>query len=127
MPYVKTQLHPFVLGYNLGIDITAQFDDDQLAGGTPGDQIHRGVKDVSMIQFFLGTIPSLRNVVVRCKDLLHQHNMNDCYSGGLCSYGVVLLATSFLQNANQDLITKTWSTFGDDASLMAFLEFYSTY
>lgn len=125
MPYIKVRLHPSVLGYELGINVTTQ-----MAGARDGvriDQIHRGVKDASMIFSFLNMIPELKSVIMTFKELLAVHGMGDAYTGGLCSYCVVLLVTSFMQSVTQERMLP-WLHFGPTrAPYLACLSFYASF
>jgi non-canonical poly(A) RNA polymerase PAPD5/7 len=56
-----------------------------------------GAGAVHIINNFLGVLPALRPLVLIVKSFLSQRSMNEVFTGGLGSYSVVCLITSFLQ------------------------------
>lgn len=56
-----------------------------------------GVAAGRIIKHFLRELPALRPLVLIIKSFLAQRSMNEVYTGGLGSYSIVCLATSFLQ------------------------------
>ena len=56
-----------------------------------------GISAGTMINRFIEEVPALRPLVLVIKSFLNQRSMNEVFSGGLGSYSIVCLATSFLQ------------------------------
>ncbi|KAF8338074.1 uncharacterized protein EI90DRAFT_2908898 [Cantharellus anzutake] len=56
-----------------------------------------GVAASTMAKQFMEEIPAIRPLVLVIKNFLKQRNMNEVFSGGLGSYGILCLVTSFLQ------------------------------
>ena len=55
------------------------------------------MKAVPILRDYFDKMPALRYLVLCVKSLLSRHNLNTASSSGLSSYGVILLAISFLQ------------------------------
>lgn len=56
-----------------------------------------GVSAVGIVKHFLEELPALRPLVLIVKSFLSQRSMNEVFTGGLGSYSIVCLVTSFLQ------------------------------
>lgn len=56
-----------------------------------------GIKARQVINQLLKEMPALRSLVMIIKLFLSQRSMNEVYTGGLGSYAIVCMATSFLQ------------------------------
>lgn len=56
-----------------------------------------GVSAVEIVKNFMNELPALRPLVLIVKAFLSQRSMNEVFTGGLGSYSIVLLVTSFLQ------------------------------
>lgn len=56
-----------------------------------------GVSAVGIVKNFLEELPALRPLVLIVKSFLSQRSMNEVFTGGLGSYSIVCLVTSFLQ------------------------------
>ena len=72
--------------YNFHIDISVQDDN------------HFGLKTVELIKSYLNTYSVLKPIILALKTLLNNGNLNNPYTGGLSSYGLVLMVVSFIQS-----------------------------
>lgn len=72
--------------YNFHIDISVETEK------------HFGLKCVELVKGFLSTYPILQPIVLALKTILYNGKLNDPYSGGLSSYGLILMAVSFIQS-----------------------------
>ena len=61
---------------------------------------HFGLKSVELVKEYLNKYESLEPIVFAIKTLLKLSNLNDPYSGGISSYGIVLMIVNFLINQN---------------------------
>lgn len=61
------------------------------------DSKHYGIKCVELVKSFLKEYEVLEPMVFALKNILKNANLNDPYTGGLSSYGLILLIVSFLQ------------------------------
>ena len=59
---------------------------------------HFGLKCVELVKSYLTHYPVLEPIVLALKTLLNNGNLNNPYTGGLSSYGLILLVVSFIQN-----------------------------
>lgn len=94
---------------NMQIDISVQ------------DSKHYGLKCVDLVKSYMNEFEALEPLLYSLKNLLKNANLNDPYTGGLSSYGLILMLVSFLQNQNEhgkDISTKKESNVG-----RLFLEF----
>jgi len=74
-------------GYNnMQIDISIQ------------DQKHYGIKCVELVKTFLQEYEVLEPLIFALKNILYHSNLNDPYTGGISSYGLILMVVSFLQS-----------------------------
>lgn len=64
-------------------------------------------------------IPGLQTIVLILKKLLHAHDLNQTFTGGLNSYSVVLMTAAYLQKFHQ---VKSISK-----NIMEFLNFYGSF
>jgi len=71
---------------NIQIDISMQ------------DQKHYGIKCVELVKCFLKEYEVLEPLILALKNILKYANLNDPYTGGLSSYGLILMVVSFLQS-----------------------------
>ena len=71
---------------NMHIDISVQ------------DSKHYGLKCVELVKGYMTEFESLEPLLYSLKNLLKNANLNDPYTGGLSSYGLILMLVSFLQN-----------------------------
>ena len=68
---------------------------------------HRGLECIELVKEYTAHYPYLKPIVLVLKNLLKIHGLNDPYTGGLSSYGVVLMVVSYFQfdqNAHTDSI-----------------------
>ena len=72
--------------YNFHIDISVQDDN------------HFGLKTVELIKSYLNTYSVLKPIILALKTLLNNGKLNNPYTGGLSSYGLVLMVVSFIQS-----------------------------
>lgn len=93
---------------------------------------HRGLSTCAFVKGLVAEFPALQALAVVLKQFLVMKGLNSPYSGGLSSYGLVLLLTSDMQRSRQPGITKAstlrWfnACSADDKSLYlgsAFLSF----
>jgi hypothetical protein len=94
---------------NMQIDISVQ------------DSKHYGLKCVDLVKSYMNEFEALEPLLYSLKNLLKNANLNDPYTGGLSSYGLILMLVSFLQNQNEhgkDISVKKDSNVG-----RLFLEF----
>lgn len=74
---------------NMQIDISVQ------------DSKHYGLKCVELVKNYMKSFEALEPLLYSLKNLLKNANLNDPYTGGLSSYGLILMLVSFLQNQNE--------------------------
>lgn len=80
----KVPIVKFVTSYGgFPVDISI----NQMNGLAAGQLVNRFIKEM----------PAIRPLVLVIKNFLKQRNMNEVFSGGLGSYSIVCLVTSFLQ------------------------------
>ena len=72
--------------YNFHIDISVENDK------------HFGLKTVELVKSYMKTYPVLQPIILALKTLLNNGNLNNPYTGGLSSYGLVLMVVSFIQS-----------------------------
>ena len=72
--------------FNFHIDISVQ------------DENHFGLKTVELIKSYLNTYSVLKPIILALKTLLNNGKLNNPYTGGLSSYGLVLMVVSFIQS-----------------------------
>ena len=56
-----------------------------------------GVTSVALIKEFIHEFPALEYLVLLLKQFLLQRDMNEVWTGGISSYGLILMVVSFLQ------------------------------
>lgn len=84
IPIIKITAHD---KYNsMQIDISVQ------------DARHYGLKCVDLVKGYMQEFEALEPLLYALKNLLKNANLNDPYTGGLSSYGLILMLVSFLQN-----------------------------
>lgn len=59
---------------------------------------HFGLKCVELVKSYLQTYSVLEPIVLALKTLLNNGNLNNPYTGGLSSYGLILMVVSFIQS-----------------------------
>lgn len=74
---------------NMQIDISVQ------------DSKHYGLKCVELVKSYMIEFEALEPLLYSLKNLLKNANLNDPYTGGISSYGLILMLVSFLQNQNE--------------------------
>lgn len=57
-----------------------------------------GVTSVALIKEFIREFPALEYLVLLLKQFLLQRDMNEVWTGGISSYGLILMVVSFLQH-----------------------------
>jgi len=93
--YIDTALIPLIKIVasdkynNMQIDISVQ------------DSKHQGLKCVELVKSYMEEFEALEPLLYSLKNLLKNANLNDPYTGGLSSYGLILMLVSFLQNQNE--------------------------
>ncbi|CBY24115.1 unnamed protein product [Oikopleura dioica] len=80
-----------------------------------------GVTAIGLVKGYIRQFPALRYLVLVLKQFLLQRDMNEVWTGGISSYGLILMVVSFLQHQGAD-------NTGDDVNLgvllIKFLRFY---
>lgn len=61
------------------------------------DNKHFGLKCVELVCSFIKEYEALEPLIFSLKNILKNANLNDPYTGGLSSYGLILMVVSFLQ------------------------------
>jgi len=59
---------------------------------------HFGLKTVDLVKSYLKTYSVLEPIILALKTLLNNGNLNNPYTGGLSSYGLILMVVSFIQS-----------------------------
>ncbi len=59
---------------------------------------HFGLKTVKLVQSYLEAYSVLKPIILALKTLLNNGNLNNPYTGGLSSYGLILMVVSFIQS-----------------------------
>ena len=72
--------------FNFHIDISVENDK------------HFGLKTVELVKSYMKTYPVLEPIILALKTLLANGNLNNPYTGGLSSYGLILMVVSFIQS-----------------------------
>ena len=84
------------------------------------EEKHFGLKCVSLVKSYLSEYIVLEPLILALKTILKNANLNDPYSGGLSSYGLILMVVSYIQSKidqknydekEEDLIGKTFYGF----------------
>jgi len=57
---------------------------------------HKGLECIQLVRHYLQVYPFMRPIVLCLKNLLKIHKLNDPYTGGLSSYGVILLVIGYI-------------------------------
>ncbi len=66
------------------------------------DSKHYGMKCVNLVKDYISEFEALEPLLYALKNLLKNGNLNNPYTGGLSSYGLILMLVSFLQNQRQN-------------------------
>ena len=72
--------------FNFHIDISVENDK------------HFGLKTVELVKSYMKTYPVLKPIILALKTLLANGNLNNPYTGGLSSYGLILMVVSYIQS-----------------------------
>ena len=72
--------------YEKKIDITFQ------------DGNHNGRESVKLIQRYLEIYPELRALTIILKQFIYSAQLSDPYSGGISSYGLIIMIVGYIQN-----------------------------
>ena len=59
---------------------------------------HFGLKTVELVKSYLKAYKVLEPIILALKTLLNNGNLNNPYTGGLSSYGLILMVVSFIQS-----------------------------
>lgn len=59
---------------------------------------HKGLDCIQLVKNYIQIYPLLRPIVLVLKNFLKIHKLNDPYTGGLSSYGVLLLVVGYIQH-----------------------------
>eukprot|EP01114_Cavostelium_apophysatum_P016701 TRINITY_DN4806_c0_g1_i2.p1 TRINITY_DN4806_c0_g1~~TRINITY_DN4806_c0_g1_i2.p1 ORF type:complete len:799 (+),score=201.32 TRINITY_DN4806_c0_g1_i2:176-2572(+) len=84
---------------NIATDISFDADIGMTAFPTSDGLLvrHPGIVSADLISHYMREYPQLAPLAVVIKQLLYDHELNNAYAGGLSSYCLVLMITSFLQ------------------------------
>lgn len=66
------------------------------------DMKHYGLKCVDLVKEFMNSYEALEPLLFSLKNILKNANLNDPYTGGMSSYGLILMLVSFLQNQSDN-------------------------
>lgn len=80
---------------------------------------HNGLQANRFITSLIAETPAIRPLVLVLKQFLKERGLLESYSGGLSSYGLVLMVARYLQEQSQTMDT--------GSLLMGFLDFYSNH
>ena len=83
---------------------------------------HQGLAGVSLVLELLQDFPALEPVFLVVKQILSEKNLDNPYTGGLSSFGLVLLITRYLQHCNA-LAVRLGAAAGLGELLAGFLDF----
>jgi len=72
--------------FNFHVDISVENDK------------HFGLKTVELVKSYMKTYPVLEPIILALKTLLANGNLNNPYTGGLSSYGLILMVVSYIQS-----------------------------
>ena len=84
------------------------------------EEKHFGLKCVALVKSYLSEYVVLEPLILALKTILKNANLNDPYTGGLSSYGLILMVVSYIQSTidqnnynedEEDLIGKTFYGF----------------
>jgi hypothetical protein len=109
----------------LNIDVT--FDGFSVGGSSQenpqasGSSMSLAISSVHKIKELQMKYSDLRSIVLIVKKLLARYGLNKPYSGGLNSYSIVLMTSSFLQKFGQN----NFSALSEN--LMEFFQFFGNY
>ena len=89
--------------FNFHIDISVENDK------------HFGLKTVELVKSYMKTYPVLKPIILALKTLLANGNLNNPYTGGLSSYGLILMVVSYIQSKieNQKYNSESPTILGD--------------
>lgn len=96
MKFIKTAAVPIIK-----IQSTKKYDGKKI-DITFKDDKHNGLVSVELIKNYLSIYSQLRPLVFVLKKFIYCTNIYDPYSGGLSSYGLILMIVAFLQNDIRD-------------------------
>jgi len=88
LQFPKNPKYAGIYNQDFSIDITHMTD------------IHNGVKCVNLVKEYLLECWYLEPLILVLKQLLKVNGMNDPYTGGISSYGLLLMIVAFLQFRN---------------------------
>ncbi|CAG5107900.1 Oidioi.mRNA.OKI2018_I69.chr1.g3543.t2.cds [Oikopleura dioica] len=80
-----------------------------------------GVTAIGLVKGYIRQFPALRYLVLVLKQFLLQRDMNEVWTGGISSYGLILMVVSFLQQQGAD---DTADEVNLGVLLIKFLRFY---
>jgi non-canonical poly(A) RNA polymerase PAPD5/7 len=97
MPWVKE--HKFI--ENTAIPIIKLVSNDKFdfhIDISEESEKHFGLKTVELVKSYLKAYSVLEPIILALKTLLNNGNLNNPYTGGLSSYGLILMVVSFIQS-----------------------------
>ena len=62
------------------------------------EEKHFGLKCVALVKSYLSEYVVLEPLILALKTILKNANLNDPYTGGLSSYGLILMVVSYIQS-----------------------------
>jgi non-canonical poly(A) RNA polymerase PAPD5/7 len=97
MPWVKE--HKFIENTNIPIIKLVSNDKfDFHIDISEESEKHFGLKTVELVKSYLNAYSVLEPIILALKTLLNNGNLNNPYTGGLSSYGLILMVVSFIQS-----------------------------
>ena len=93
--FIKTASVPI-----LKIQCTEQYIEKKI-DITYQDEKHNGLQSVVLIQQYLEIYPQLRSLTFILKKFIYSARLFDPYSGGISSYGLILMIVAYIQNDNR--------------------------
>jgi hypothetical protein len=119
IPIISLSTHPGIKGLPLESQYAVQLD---ISFQGPS---HNGLATNGLVLSLQREFPALTPLTIVVKHLLRERALHKAYTGGLSSYGLVLLVARFLQECDADLDATLPRSDGDLGNLlMALLDFY---
>lgn len=87
------------------------------------EEKHYGLKCVKLVQNYIQKYDVLEPLIISLKTILKNSNLNNPYSGGLSSYGLILMVVSFLQYQHDSNLFK-YDEYRLGRAFVSFLQYY---
>lgn len=92
MKFIRTASVPIIK-----VQCTKKYEEKKI-DITYQDKNHNGLESVKLINEYLDIYPQLRSLIFVLKKFMYSVNIYDPYTGGLSSYGLILMIVAFMQN-----------------------------